>query len=195
MILNKRIFFLISSREREIVKKSLPLSKVYQLIEPGPVVMVSTSHKGKDNVMTMTWLSMVEFEPPLIMCVMSDENYSFNALKTTKECVINIPSAELVPQVVGVGNCSGKNIDKFKKFSLMKKRASKVAAPLIEECYANLECKVVNTSLVSTYNIFILQVIKAWIRPTQERPLQLHHCGKGVFVIDGDIVKLPTKKK
>ena len=49
--------------------KNLPLAKVYQLLEPGPVVLLTTSHKGRANVMTMSWQTMVEFEPPLIHTV------------------------------------------------------------------------------------------------------------------------------
>ena len=51
--------------------KPLPLSKVYQLLEPGPVVLLTTAHKGRANVMTMSWHMMVEFEPPLVACVVS----------------------------------------------------------------------------------------------------------------------------
>lgn len=90
-----------------MVKKSFLLSKVYQLLEPGPVVMISTADKEKANVMTMSWHMMIDFEPPIIGIVMSDQNYSFSLLKTTKECVINIPTVELISQVVGVGDTSG----------------------------------------------------------------------------------------
>ena len=68
--------------------KPLALSKVYQLLEPGPVVLLTTAHKGHANVMAMSWHMMVEFEPPLVACVVSDANYSFAALRATKECVM-----------------------------------------------------------------------------------------------------------
>ena len=93
--------------------KDLPLSKVYQLLEPGPVVLLTTAHKGRANVMTMSWHMMVEFEPPLVACVVSSADYSFAALRATKECVIAIPALELAPKVVKVGNCSGRDVDKF----------------------------------------------------------------------------------
>ena len=102
----------------EMKKKSLPLSKVYQLLEPGPVIMVSTARKGKANIMTMSWHMMVDFEPPLVAIVMGEGDYSFNTLKETQECVINIPTVELAKQVVGVGNTTGAKVDKFKKFNL-----------------------------------------------------------------------------
>jgi flavin reductase (DIM6/NTAB) family NADH-FMN oxidoreductase RutF len=98
--------------------RDLPLSGVYQLLEPGPVVLLTTAHKGRANVMTMSWHMMVEFEPPLVACVVSNADYSFMALRATKECVIAIPALELAPKVVGIGNCSGRDVDKFERFRL-----------------------------------------------------------------------------
>jgi len=177
-------------------KKSLPLAKVYQLLEPGPVIMVTTkSAKGKPNIMTMTWQMMVDFVPPILAFVMSEDNYSFKALKATKECVINIPAADLVKTAVAIGECSGSKVDKFKKFNLTPEKASLVKAPLIGECFANLECKVIDMKMAKKYNIFILEVVKAWITTSKKRQRMLHHCGNGLFTIDGKTVKLPFSKK
>lgn len=178
-----------------MTKKSLPLSKVYQLIEPGPVIMVSTSRNGKPNIMTMSWHMMVDFEPPLIACVMGQEDYSFDTLKETKECVINIPTVELTAKVVKVGSTTGAKIDKFKKFNFTQEPAAKVDVPMIAECYANLECKVINTQLIQPYNIFILEVVKAWITTAKKRQRTIHHCGHGLFIVDGRTIKLPFNKK
>lgn len=176
-------------------KRTLPLSKVYQLLEPGPVVLLSTFGHHGPNVMTMSWHMMIDFEPPIFSCVVSNRDYTFDTLKKTKECVINIPSVELASTVVKVGNTSGRTVDKFKKFQLTQEPASYVKAPLIAECFANLECKVVDSTLVNKYNIFILEVLKAWIRPSKKHPKMIHHCGKGVFVVDGKRIKLPSKMK
>src|SRR5271166_1763315 len=128
--------------------KNLPLSKVYQLIEPGPVVLLTTAHECRANIMTLSWHMMVEFEPPLIACLVSNRNYSFAPLRATKECVLAIPAVELAPQVVAVGNCSGRHVDKFKRFGLTPAPAKLVAPPLVAECFANLECKVADTGFV-----------------------------------------------
>src|ERR1035441_1005715 len=106
--------------------KNLPLAKVYQLLEPGPVVLLTTSHKGRANVMTMSWQTMVEFEPPLIACVVSNANYSYAALRATKECVIALPALELAPKVVAIGNCSGRDVDKFKRFGRSEEHTSEL---------------------------------------------------------------------
>lgn len=132
-----------------MVKKSLALSQAYRLIEPGPVVLVSTTNGKQANIMTMSWHMMVDFVPPIIACVISNRDYTFDILIKTKECVINIPTVELAKKVVACGNTSGRNVDKFKKLGLTPSAAAIVRAPLIDECYANLECKVVDTKLVA----------------------------------------------
>ena len=172
--------------------KNLPLAKVYQLLEPGPVVLLTTSHKGRANVMTMSWQTMVEFEPPLIACVVSNGNYSFAALRATKECVIALPALELAPKVVAIGNCSGRDVDKFKRFGLTPTPAARVAPPLVVECFANLECRVVDTHVVNKFNLFVLEVLKAWSDPEQKNPKTIHHCGHGKFVVDGELIKLKS---
>lgn len=176
-----------------ITMKELPLSKVYQLLEPGPVVLLTTARKGRANVMTMSWHMMVDFEPPLVACVVSGANHSFAALRVTGECVIAIPARKLAPTVVNVGNSSGRDIDKFEAFGLTPAPAERVAPPLVAECFANLECKVTDTRLVNKYNLFILEVLKAWIDPAQKNPKTIHHHGYGTFVVDGETIKLKSK--
>ena len=173
--------------------KDLTLSKVYQLLEPGPVVLLTTAHKGRANVMTMSWHTMVEFQPPLVACVVSNANHSFVALRATKECGIAVPALELAPKVVGVGNCSGRDVDKFKRFGLTPAPAARVAPPLVAECFANLECRVVDTHLVNKFNLFILEVVKAWSDPAQKNPKTIHHHGNGRFAVDGEMIKLKSR--
>jgi len=176
-------------------KRTFPLARVYGLLEPGPVVLVTTERAGRPNVMPMSWHTMMEFEPPLVGCVLSDRNYSFATLKATRECVLNIPTAELAEKVVACGDVSGRRIDKFKACGLSTAPASHVAAPLIAECYANLECKVVDTRMVAKYSFFVLEVVKAWIDPSRKNPRTIHHRGRGVFAVDGRTIKLRTKVK
>lgn len=176
-------------------KRAYPLAKVYQLLEPGPVVLLTTAHKGKANVMTMSWHTMMEFEPPLIGCIVSGRDFSFKALTATRECVINIPTVEIAKQVVKCGNTTGRRVDKFKTYLLTPLPASLVAAPLIDECYASLECKVADTRLMNRYNFFVLEVIKAWIDPACKNPRTLHHRGYGTFMVAGETIKLRSKMK
>jgi len=138
---------------------------------------------------------MVDFEPPLVACVVSNRGYTFGILRDTKECVINIPTVELAKKVVGCGNTSGREIDKFKKFRLTREAAVRVSAPLISECYANLECRVIDASMADKYNLFLLEVLKAWIDRSKKNPRTIHHCGRGVFMVAGRRIKLRSKMK
>jgi len=176
-------------------KRAFPLAKVYGLLEPGPVVLVSTALKGRTNIMTMSWHTMMEFEPPLVGCVISGRNVSFDMLRKSRECVINIPTLEMAKQVVGIGNCSGQAIDKFSRFGLTPVAASQVGAPLIAECYASLECRLADTRLVNRYNFFILEVVQAWIDRKVIKPQTLHHRGNGEFAVAGETIKLRSAMK
>ena len=173
--------------------KDLRLSKVYQLLEPGPVVLLTTAHNGRANVMTMSWHMMVAFEPPLVACVVSSADHSFAALRAAKECVIAIPALELAPKVLAVGNCSGRDTEKFERFGRTPAPAKLVVPPLVAECFANLECRVADTRLVNKYNLFVLEVLKAWIDPAQRDPKTIHHHGYGRFVVDGETIKLKSR--
>src|SRR3974390_1836291 len=148
--------------------KPFPLERVYQLIEPGPVVLLVTARKGNPNIMAMSWHMMMEFEPPLIACICSSANYSFETLRKNRECVIAIPASKLAPIVVKVGKTSGRDLDKFAAFCLTATPAMKVAPPLVRECFANLECTLYDRHMVDRYNLFILQVAAAWIDPGQK---------------------------
>ena len=175
-------------------RRELPLAQVYGLLEPGPVVLVTTARAGRANIMPMSWHTMMEFAPPLVGCVISNQNHTFEMLRATGECVINVPTAELAKKVVACGNASGQSVDKFDTFGFTPLAGAVVKAPLIAECYANLECKVVDRKLVAKYNFFILEVVKAWIDPRKKHPKTMHHRGEGVFVVAGRTIKLPTPK-
>jgi len=176
-------------------KRTLPLGRVYRLLEPGPVVLLSTAHRRRADVMTVSWHTMMDFEPPLVGCVVSDRNFSFELLGRSRQCVINIPEAALARQVVGCGNVSGRRVDKFARFGLTAVPAAQVAAPLIAECFANLECRVVDSRWAKRYCFFVLEVVKAWIDPAVTAPRTLHHRGRGEFMVAGRTIRLPSRMK
>ena len=169
--------------------REFPLAKAFQLIEPGPVVLLTTANKGKANVMTMTWHMDVDFTP-LIACVVSSGDYSFEAISKTRQCVIAVPGADLIDKVVDIGNCSGVDTNKFEKFGLTPVPATNVKAPLIAECLANIECRVADARLVNKYNLFILEGLRAWREPKRKERRTFHANGDGTFVIDGATVNL-----
>jgi flavin reductase (DIM6/NTAB) family NADH-FMN oxidoreductase RutF len=169
-------------------KIDLPVSQVRRLLESGPVVLVSSCWRGEINIMTLGWHTVMEFEPSLVGCVIADGNHSFELIRRSKECVINVPTTNLIDAVVGIGNSSGSAINKFETFRLTPDPARKVKAPLIRECHANLECKLVDARLVQKYNFFIFKVVKAHVAASPRRPRTLHYLGNGLFMVSGTII-------
>jgi flavin reductase (DIM6/NTAB) family NADH-FMN oxidoreductase RutF len=178
---------------RRQAMRPYPLGKVYQLIEPGPVVLLTTREGDRANVMAMSWHMMMEFTPPRIACLVSRGDHSFAALERTGECVIAIPTVDLAEKVVAIGNCSGRDTDKFAAFGLTPLPAEKVEAPLIAECFANLECRVTDRDFVDRYNLFVLEVVAAWHDPKVENPRTIHHRGYGRFAVDGEEITIASK--
>lgn len=160
----------------------LKLSRAFTLMEPGPVVLVTTHDSGKNNIMTISWTTVLDFTPMLAI-VTGEWNYSFAALRKTKECVIAVPTVDLLDRVVGIGTCSGVDTDKFAKFKLTAVTGKVVKAPLIKECLANIECQIVD--FVGKHNIVVLKAVAAHIDATRKEKRTLHAVGDGTFVVDG----------
>ena len=180
---------------RASVKRNFPLDEIRRFVEPGPIVLVSSAWQRQTNIMTMGWHTMMSFSPALIGCYIWPENHSFEMIRKSKECVINIPTVDLADEVVGVGNTSGRDVDKFATFGLTAVPAAKIGAPLIAECYANLECRVADTRLLKSYSFFILEVVKAHAPATPKYPRTLHYRGGGVFMVSGKSISLRKKFK
>ena len=169
--------------------KSMRLRKAFTLIEPGPVVLVTTNDGRKNNIMTISWTMVVDFAPLFAMTT-GPWNYSYAALRKSKECVIAIPAVDLIDKVVGVGTCSGADTDKFDKFGLTPLKGKHVKAPLIKECLANIECKVID--VVKKHNIILLEGVAAYFDSSRKEKRTIHAIGDGTFVVDGR--KLDRKK-
>lgn len=136
----------------------MPLNRAFTLIEPGPVTLVTTNDGLKDNVMTITWTMVMDFSPVFAITT-GPWNHSWAALHNRRDCVIAIPTVEMIDTVIGIGTCSGADTDKFQRFGLTGIRASQVGAPLIQECLANVECRVID--ILQTHGIVVLQGLAA----------------------------------
>jgi flavin reductase (DIM6/NTAB) family NADH-FMN oxidoreductase RutF len=166
-------------------KRDFPVGKIRRFLEPGPIVLVSTAWKGKMNIMTMGWHMVMETEPSLIGTYIWTEDHTRRMALKSRECVINIPTIELLDTAVRIGNTTGAEIDKFSEFGLTPARASKVSAPLIAECYANFECRLRDARLVKRYSLFVWEVVKAHAATSPKYPTTFHYRGDGVFMVSG----------
>jgi flavin reductase (DIM6/NTAB) family NADH-FMN oxidoreductase RutF len=169
--------------------RELKLSKAFTLIESGPVVLVTTQDGQKENIMTISWTMVLDFTP-LFAITTGEWNHSFAALRKNRECVIAIPTVDMLDKVVGIGTCSGKDTDKFAKFKLTPVQGKVVRAPLIKECLANIECKLID--IVEKYNIVVLEAVAACIDTMRKEKRTVHAVGDGTFIVDGR--KIDRKK-
>jgi len=162
--------------------KRLKISKAFTLMESGPVVFITTNDGKKDNVMTISWTMVVDFTPVFAITT-GPWNYSYTALRKTRECIIAIPTVDLIDKVVGVGTCSGRDVDKFERFGLTRMPGRYVKAPLIKECLANIECSVVD--IVKKHNIVVLKGLCAYLDSDKKEKRTVHAVGDGTFIVDG----------
>jgi len=162
--------------------KTMPLAKAFTLMESGPVVLITTSDGQKSNIMTISWTMVVDFAP-LFAITTGPWNYSYAALRNSRECVIAIPTVDLIDKVVGIGTCSGADTNKFEKFGLTPVKAQHVGSPLIRECLANIECNVID--IVKRHNIVVLEGVAAYVDSSRKETRKIHAIGDGTFVVDG----------
>lgn len=169
----------------------LPAEKAYRILESGPIVLVSTrSADGRANLMTMGFHMMMQHDPPLVGAVIGPWDHSHRALSETGECVLAVPTVDLAETVVDIGNCSGDALDKFTHFGLTGAPAQTVDAPLVRECWANLECRVADDGWARRYDLWVLEVQGIWIDTAREETRLIHHQGDGRFSVDGDTLDL-----
>jgi flavin reductase (DIM6/NTAB) family NADH-FMN oxidoreductase RutF len=162
--------------------QDMKLNTVFTLMESGPVVLVTTHDGQKANIMTISWSMVMDFTP--VFAITTGEwNHSFAALRKNRECVIAIPTVDMLDKLVGIGTCSGVDTDKFAKFKLTPVQGKIVKPPLIKECLANIECKVID--IVEKHNIVVLEAVAAFIDTMRKEKRMVHAVGDGTFVVDG----------
>ncbi len=161
---------------------ALELGRAFTLLEPGPVVLVTTHDGHRPNVMTISWTMVVDFTPKFAITT-GAWNHSFAALREARECVIAVPAADQLDLVVGIGTCSGADTDKFAKFGLATLPGRFVKAPLVPACLANVECRVID--LIVRHDIVILEGVAAYMDIARKEKRMLHAVGDGSFIADG----------
>ena len=160
------------------------LSRAFTWMESGPVTMITSKDGRKNNVFTISWTLVMDFTPRVAI-VTGAWNHSFDNILKTKECVICVPGADLLETAVRVGSVSSTEVDKFKEFRLQTKKAALVKAPLLADCLACIECKLVD--YVPAHNLLVFDGIKLWENSSRKEKRAAHAIGDGAFVLDGTV--------
>lgn len=163
----------------------------WRITAPHPTALVTTVSKdGKPNIISVAWIIPTSITPPLLAVSIGKTRYSHKLIEETGEFVVNIPTEELLDKVEYCGSVSGRDENKFEKAGLTPKPAKKVKPPLIEECVANIECKVVDRLPTGDHTLFIGEVQVASVEDELftdkwdvERVKLLQHIGGVAYAI------------
>ncbi|MCD9033659.1 flavin reductase family protein [Luteimonas sp. Y-2-2-4F] len=163
--------------------KDFPVERVRRFLEPGPVVLLSTGWRGERGIMTLGWHMMLGYD--LVGTYIWQANRSHALARGSRQCVINLPTADLLDTVARIGNCSGADGDKFDRFDLTAVPAREVEAPMIGECHGAFECRLHETRLTADYPLFVWRVVRAHAAASPKHPATVHYRGEGRFMVSG----------
>ena len=139
---------------------SKTLFKGSVMLNPTPVVLITSKNKkDKVNVFTVGWISTVCTKPPMIAMGIRPERLSYDYIKETMECVVNLPSRDMVKIVDYCGVRSGKVEDKIKHFNLELESGENITTPSLKKAPIALECKVTNITKLGTHDMFLCEVV------------------------------------
>jgi flavin reductase (DIM6/NTAB) family NADH-FMN oxidoreductase RutF len=136
----------------------------YRLLHPRHTVLVTCVDKtGKANIITLAWSMPTSINPPMVVVSIAPERYSYRLIEEAGEFVVNVPTMKIVRKTLFCGRTSGVECDKFKETRLTATPAKKVQSPIIKECVAHLECKLVQTIPTGDHTLFVGRVVAAYV--------------------------------
>lgn len=170
----------------------MELWKARRLMNHSPLVLL-TSHsgsRGRSNVMALAWSVPLSHGTPLIGVAVSKDCFTHELISESRECAVNIPDTSLLEKVIGCGSVSGRETDKFRAFGLTMEPGQRVSAPLIKECFAGIELRVVREVDCDDHTLFIGEALRCVAEEDAmndtldiSRYQTLHHLGGDVFAV------------
>jgi len=126
---------------------------------PFPATIVTSHYDGKDNAMAVAWHMPISADPPLYGVGISSGKLSWEYIAKTKEFGVNFMPFEAVELVAATGGPSGRKIDKFKSFGLLKDDSLVTSVPILSDAYAAFECVVEDQAEYGDHTLFIGRVV------------------------------------
>lgn len=145
------------------MQAEIPLNQSHRLIAPRPACLLTTSYRGRVNVMAASWVCPVSLEPPMVLVAVHPATHTYGMLTRREECVLNVPGRALAEQVHQAGMVSGADVDKAAQLGLTLESGHRVEVPHILECLAYLECAIVDVFQPGDHALFAGQVLGAWV--------------------------------
>jgi flavin reductase (DIM6/NTAB) family NADH-FMN oxidoreductase RutF len=180
------------------------LAKAYRLLNHGPVVLVTASSGGRDNLMPAGWVMPIDFAPALLAVVLAEESFTRELVDASGELGLSIPPASMLEALYDAGQTSGRDGDKWARIGLARAPASRISAPLVEGCLGWLECRVVDRSLAEKMDLFVCEAVAAWADDavfkdgawsfSDSDRRTVHHQSGGMFFLTGESRSATTVK-
>jgi len=176
------------------------LTKAFRLLNHGPTTIITSAHHGKVNIMAAAWVCALDFNPPKVTVVIDSKTYTRELIEAEGTFAINLPCVQQIEMVKKVGSISGHDFpdtDKFSEYGIETFAAQKISAPLVKDCVAWLECKIIpEPHNQNTYDLFIAEVVAAhanervfsdghWHFDGHDELRTIHHIAGGVFYATG----------
>ena len=130
------------------------------MLSPVPPVMVSCGDGENINVFTVAWTGTMCTSPPITYISVRPSRYSYGLIEKSGEFVINLVPRRLAAVCDSCGVVSGRDINKFEKYSLTPQKGVLECAPIIAECPVNIECKVSQKLSLGTHDVFIAEIVR-----------------------------------
>ncbi|MBI4320296.1 MAG: flavin reductase family protein [Chloroflexi bacterium] len=174
------------------MKEEIAVSQCPRMLNPGPVVLVTSTLKGQPNIMTAAWSMALSFNPTMVGVSIAPRRLTHEFIQKSEEFVLNVPTLRIMKQVHYCGSVSGRNVDKFKESGLIPITPREVRAPLVEQCLAHIECALVNAITIGDHTLFVGQVLSvqvekdtfdnAWLLKEEEAK-PLHNLGGRLYAV------------
>ncbi len=137
------------------------MAKFHYLLYPQRLILVTTLDANrKPNIITIDRLISLSSEPKLIGICLSPKRYSCDLIRSCKEFGVNIPGEELKEATSNCGRTSGRETDKFKENNLTPEQAKIIKPPLIKECLASFECRLVQEIPLGERILFVGEIVE-----------------------------------
>lgn len=171
-------------------KRALDRARMARLINHGPTVLASCQDGERRSIITLAWVTPVSIDPPMLAIAIAPGRYSHDLIARSREYVVNVPPSRLLKAVWHCGTKSGRDGDKFDGAGLTAIPARAVGAPLVKECFAHVECRVVKAPTAGDHTLFIGEAVAASVEQGAfDRHLRLrqpyhtlHHLGGPQFL-------------
>ena len=130
------------------------------MLYPIPAVMVSCQKEGeKPNIITVAWAGNVCSSPAMLSISVRKERFSYDAIKSSGEFVVNLVSRDLTRAADWCGVRSGRDYDKFSEMKLTEQESQMVSVPGIAESPVNIECRVKQVLELGSHDMFVAEVL------------------------------------